>query len=302
MGRHAYLIMAHTHFEYLKQLLKSLDDPRNDLFVHIDKKAKFTDYDLLKSGIHYSSVYYIKQRNVKWAAYSGILCELDLLRAATSNGQYDYYHLLSGSDLVIKSQDEIHQFYDQNKGSEFVAFDEQQIDDHYLERVKYYYFFQDVYGRNRRNLFLIGLYAVDKILLSFQKLLKIDRIKEGALQFQKGANWFSITHELATHVIQQEQWIHKTFQYSLSGDELFLQTLIINSGFREKLPHPEHLEENLNMRLIDWSRGKPYTWRKEDLPILIHSNMFFARKIDPSIDSEIIALVSGNIREKQGNT
>lgn len=301
MGRHAYLIMAHNHFEYLNQLVKTLDDPRNDIFVHIDKKAKFTNFDLLKSGIHYSAVYYIKQRNVKWAAFSGILCEMDLLRAATSMDQYDYYHLLSGTDLLIKTQDEIHHFFDQNKETEFVAFDEQQIDERYLDRVKYYYFFQDVYGRNRRNLFLLGLYVLDKILLSIQSLLKVNRIKEVTIPFQKGANWFSITHELATHVIEQEQWIHKTFQYSLSGDELFLQTIILNSEFREKLSRPKHLEENLNMRLIDWSRGKPYIWRKEDLPILINSHMFFARKIDPSIDHEIIALVSGNMIEKQGS-
>ncbi len=301
MGRHAYLIMAHNNFDYLKILLKSLDDPRNDIFIHIDKKANFTDFDLLKSTIQFSSVYYIKQRNVKWAAFSGILCEIDLLKAATGKDQYDYYHLLSGSDLVIKTQDELHQFFNQNKGKEFVAFDAQHMDDQYLDRVKYYYFFQDVYGRNRKNIFLIGLYVVDKILLSVQKIIRVDRIKEIDLEFQKGANWFSITHDFATHVIQQEKWIKKTFQYSLSGDELFLQTILINSRFKDNLCQPKRLEENLNMRLIDWTRGKPYTWRKEDFPVLINSNMFYARKIDPSIDNEIITLVSRNMIEKQGN-
>lgn len=301
MGRHAYLIMAHSNFDYLKTLIKSLDDPRNDIFIHIDKKAKFTNFDLLKGAIHFSSVYYIKQRNVKWGALSGILCEIDLLKAATERDQYDYYHLLSGSDLVIKTQNEIHQFFSQNKGKEFVAFDNEQIDDQYLERVRYYYFLQDVYGRNRKNIFMIGLYVVDKILLSVQKLIKVNRIKESDLIFQKGANWFSITHDFATHVIQQEKWIIKTFQYSLSGDELFLQTILINSGFKNNLCQPYRLEENLNMRLVDWSRGKPYTWRKEDYNIITNSNMFFARKIDPNLDNEIITLISGNIIEKQGN-
>ncbi|MDF2484874.1 MAG: glycosyltransferase, partial [Herbinix sp.] len=63
MGRHAYLIMAHSNFEYLKKLIKSLDDPRNDIFLHIDKKAKFTDSDLLRDEIHFSTVYYIKKRD-----------------------------------------------------------------------------------------------------------------------------------------------------------------------------------------------------------------------------------------------
>ncbi len=299
MGRHAYLIMAHNNFDYLKKLIKSLDDTRNDIFIHIDKKANFTDFDLLKKAMKFSSVYYIKQRNVKWAAFSGIICEMDLLKEATDRGVYDYYHLLSGSDLVIKTQNEIHQFFDHNKGIEFVAFDERQIASQYLDRIKYYYFFQDVYGRNRKNILLVGLYVIDKALLSIQKLLKINRLKEVNIEFQKGTNWFSITHDFAKYVLQQEKWIYKTFQYSLSGDEIFLQTILINSSFRENLRLPKHLEENINMRLIDWSRGKPYTWRKEDYDILTSSNMFYARKIDPSVDDDIITLIAGNILEKQ---
>ncbi|MBP1754486.1 MAG: glycosyltransferase [Firmicutes bacterium] len=302
MGRHAYLIMTHNNFDYLTKLMKSLDDPRNDIFIHIDKKASFTDFDQLKSTIRFSRVYYIKQRDVKWAAYSGILCEMDLLKEATGREEYDYYHLLSGSDLVIKTQNEIHQFFDNNKGIEFVAFDEQQIDPEYLDRIKYYYFFQDVVGRNRRNIFLLVLYVVDKILLSLQKLLQINRLNGIDIEFQKGANWFSITHAFAIYVLEQEKWIYRTFRYSLSGDEIFLQTILINSVFRENLSKPNHPEENLNMRLIDWSRGKPYTWRKEDYDTLRSSNMFYARKIDPNVDDEIITLISGNIIEKQGNT
>ncbi len=38
MGKHAYLIMAHNQWECLFELLKALDDPRNDIFLHIDKK------------------------------------------------------------------------------------------------------------------------------------------------------------------------------------------------------------------------------------------------------------------------
>ena len=39
MDRHAYLIMAHNHFGFLKELLGCLDDSRNDIYLHIDRKA-----------------------------------------------------------------------------------------------------------------------------------------------------------------------------------------------------------------------------------------------------------------------
>ena len=39
MSKHAYLVMAHHQFPLLQTTLRLLDDPRNDFFIHIDKKA-----------------------------------------------------------------------------------------------------------------------------------------------------------------------------------------------------------------------------------------------------------------------
>ena len=41
MNKHAYLIIAHTDFHQLLQLVKQLDDVRNDIYIHIDRKASF---------------------------------------------------------------------------------------------------------------------------------------------------------------------------------------------------------------------------------------------------------------------
>ena len=38
--KHAYLILAHNEFGLLQTLVSCLDDPRNDIFIHIDKKVK----------------------------------------------------------------------------------------------------------------------------------------------------------------------------------------------------------------------------------------------------------------------
>ena len=37
--KHAFLILAHTEFEVLKLLVSCLDDPRNDIFIHFDRKV-----------------------------------------------------------------------------------------------------------------------------------------------------------------------------------------------------------------------------------------------------------------------
>ena len=37
--KHAYLIIAHSNLKQLQQLLLLLDDPRNDIYIHIDAKS-----------------------------------------------------------------------------------------------------------------------------------------------------------------------------------------------------------------------------------------------------------------------
>lgn len=38
MEKHAYLIIAHSHLRQLQKLLLLLDNPSNDIYIHIDVK------------------------------------------------------------------------------------------------------------------------------------------------------------------------------------------------------------------------------------------------------------------------
>lgn len=44
MDKHAYCIMAHHNWNQLQLLVDLIDDERNDIFLHIDKKSKL-DYE-----------------------------------------------------------------------------------------------------------------------------------------------------------------------------------------------------------------------------------------------------------------
>ena len=39
--KHAFLIIAHNEYPVLEVLLSMLDDERNDIYLHIDKRAKY---------------------------------------------------------------------------------------------------------------------------------------------------------------------------------------------------------------------------------------------------------------------
>lgn len=52
-------------------------------------------------------------------------------------------------------------------------------------------------------------------------------------------------------------------------------------------PQPDDRYESI-MRLIDWKRGGPYIFKKEDFEDLVTSPMLFARKFDQREDNVII--------------
>ncbi|MBQ6848088.1 MAG: glycosyl transferase [Clostridia bacterium] len=291
MNRHAYLIMAHNNFEQLAMLCRLLDDERNDLYIMIDSKVPEppTLNSLSDKGFT-SGVYFTDRVDVRWGGYSQIKAELTLLETALKNNvDYEYFHLLSGVDLPLKTNDQICNFFDQNKGKEFLHFCESEFSKgkSVTERASLYHFFQEGAGRSKSGFW----YFLEKLSLKFQRIIGINRLKDTSVYC--GANWFSITSEFAKYILSNRDWIYKTFSNGFCVDELFLQTLIMNSPFRENLYRS--IEDNDchgNMRYIDWKRGNPYNWRLEDFDELIESDYLFARKFDISTDKEICEKIS----------
>ncbi len=267
MEKHAYLIIAHNEFYILERLIKLLDDKRHDIYLHIDLKVKDFDFDYFQKLVKESNLYFIPRISVEWGDFSQITCELNLLKEAVKR-KYSYYHLLSGVDLPLKSNTEIYSYFEKNKGVEYLAFKEQDI----LYRIKYYHFFV----KKIRN--SIPRKIIHKILLDIQKILHVNRLKNTDFLVKKGAQWFSITDDLAKFILTKEDFINKYFTRGICVDELFLQTIVYNSKFYDKVNKKENDEHKNIKRCIDWNRGEPYVFTIEDKDFLFNSDMFFARK------------------------
>ena len=283
MKKHAYLIMAHTQPELLKKLLKMLDNERNDIYLHIDSKAKDYPLDEIAAVLQKSKCIFTERTDVKWGSYSQIHCEMILLKEAVKT-EHDYYHLLSGMDLPIKSQEQIFAFFEKYNGLEFVDEDGAAISEAALSRVKYTHKF---YGKAGSVKDILGALSVKG-----QKLLGVDKTqKYGNIIFQKGRNWFSITHGLAKLVVEKEDWIQEVFGQSVCGDELFLQTVARNSEYAEKICNQNTMPEVPDTRYIDWKRGSnnnPYVFREDDFEELKNALGLFARKFDLNVDKKIV--------------
>lgn len=284
MKKHAYLIIAHNNFYILEKLLRLLDDERNDIYIHIDKKVREFNFKYFQNICNKSNIKFIKRMKVYWGGYSQVQCELNLLEEALKNN-YEYYHLISGVDLPIKTQSYIHDYFNKNKGTEFIRFMESGWD---YNRVSKVHLINDYCKTN--NKFLELTYMIfNKIANKFINKDNYDRSKKFNYEFKKGDNWFSITHECAEYILSNKNLIRNMFKYSVCPDEHFIHTLIYNSKFKDKISYTTCLRE------IDWNRGFPYVYKSEDYNMLMKSENLFARKFDSNVDKKIIDKIYKNI-------
>lgn len=292
MKKHAYLIMAHNQFELLENLLTLLDHENHCFYVHIDKKVKNAPLDKIKECVKKSKIEFCEPLNVNWGGYSQIQCEMNLLKQAVK-GKYDHYHLLSGVDIPLKTNEEILDFFEKSPQVQYVHFCDNKIQNVYLERMKTFYFFQEGARKSR------CCYRLGRISRKIQNMLKVDRLKRMPEEIQFGANWFSITHEFAEYVVTKEKWVRKHFKYTICADELFLQTLLVNSKFKNELLETAYNGSCSNcLRHIDWERGNPYVFRTDDFEELVSSPCLFARKFDLNVDKDIIEKMKNYLNER----
>lgn len=218
---------------------------------------------------------------------SQIETELELLRAATKR-KYDYYHLVSGMDLPLKTQNEIHKFFEKHTGKEFVHFGS---NEDARKRCQYYWLYQEKLGNVANAIkFKKICNRLRSLSIFAQELIGVDRVKKYGIYkvIAVGSNWFSITDSLARYVVSKEQEIFRCYKNTYCCDEVFLQTLILNSPYKNNLYSYAIDDYHANMRNIDWKRGKPYTWKDTDYDELMASDYLFARKFDEQVDDGIV--------------
>ena len=281
MKKHAYLIIAHNNFYTLERLLRLLDDERNDIFLHIDKKVKDFDFRGFAEVCRKARVIYPPKRmDVRWGTQSQVLTEMLLFGTAMEHGPYRYYHLLSGVDLPLKTQQEIHAFFETTQdiflcyGPQPSKWDVQRIS-------RYHRVFPDRGLGTRLNGWL-GL---------LQEKLGVDRLKHTGLTLKKGGNWASLPQCAVEYLVANQKIIKKITRFSSCADEVYKQTVLLSGGFDV---NPE------DWRYLEYYSGSdhPKVFTASDFETLMEQNKFFARKFDENTDREIIDRVYSRLQKE----
>lgn len=282
--RLAALLLVHQYPQQVAKLIDSLLDHQIDVFVHVDIRATETFNKLKAVYSNNSKVVFVSKRyKVFWGSFNQVRATLELLKEAKKTFSYDYYSLLSGQDLPIKALKEFKTFLTENKGKEFLAWYKLPHYENHgvtggMDRMEYYWL--DLNPKHKYfNARLTHLIRKTQDVLGAKRKL--------AFELYSGSQWFTLSDAAVSycldHLYRNPSFL-KRFKLSRCADEIFFQTLLLNSPLKENVV-------NDSLRYIDWKSGPEYpkTLRSEDVPLFVNSsNKFFGRKFDEKTDPAVI--------------
>lgn len=254
----------------------------NDIYIHVDKKTDINQFLNLKGKVNFLD----ERESVSWGSFSQVEVTLKLLNI-TYGKKYDYIVLLSGDCLPLKSSIEIKSFLLENNGSEYIGVVKNVNQEKIVnQRVKYKYSNKFFKKNDQKN-------CLEKIITRIQlkwNLLKKNEYYNELPKLYKGSQWFIITIKCRDYIfeyLKNNPNYKKAFQNSYCSDEVFFQTIICNSEYKNKIYKMEENDDNLMaLRYIDWKSGPEYPkiLNETDFEKIKQTNCLFGRKFSENIN------------------
>ena len=282
--RIAHLIITYTNPLQTERMIRSMQHPDFDFYIHVDKKIDIRPHLFLA---RIPQVYLIQDRiDVIWAGYNTIEAILRSVQEIFATGrQYDYVHLMSGQDYPIKPASAIHDFFVQNNGKEFMEFEHfDNWSAHAYTRIEQYHF---------TNYAFPGRYGLQKLI----NRLMPPRVSPLDLEYFGSSMFWALTPTCLHYVIDfiaANVKFRRFMRLTWGADEFLFQTLVLNSAFKNNV---------INDNLIYLDRGKgeahPNIITTRHLPAITGSGKLFTRKVDLNTDPGVFDHIDGLIALQQ---
>lgn len=261
----AFIILAHKQPAQLKRLLERLSHPGIDCYVHIDAKCDLADWQPV---LAMEQVYPVRRVKVTWAGWSILQATLNGMEAViNSKKQYAYITLLSAQDYILKPAAFIYDYLlaRQDSGKQFMNVISDSALAPMMSKMNNYHLVEYKFP---------GKYKFGKLLTT---LLPKRRYPLG-YKLYCGSAWWTLTPDCVKYCLQFEQQhpaLRRFFKFTWGSDEFLLQTILMNSHYRDKITMD-------NLHYIDWAAGleHPKTFDTDDYDALVRSGKLFARKFD----------------------
>ena len=300
----AYLIFAHNQPAHFQRLVKALDSEHVSFFIHVDQKSDIKAFQ--NSGFG-NNVHFVESRHlVHHGGFSQVQSMMSLLAAAAAEADAQYFITLSGWDYPIKNNQQIHDFLNQNFPMNFMNFYPLVGDADLVDNIRKYNFLEYIYLAPG---FLHKPLKAFKILIS---KLPIRRSFIPGMVPYRGSNWFCLNRKTVDYIndfLQTPQGKNyiEYFKLVLCPDEIFFQTLVLNSPYAKDcryydrdITHSTGIMKNENkayLHYIDWNpkRENPTQLNLSDFDQLKNSDALFARKFNETKSKELLDAIDQKI-------
>jgi len=263
----------------LRRLLRSLRTEPSSFFLHVDRKSDTCVFEQIADELRdIPNVQFLKRHACYWGGFGHVAATLEGINVLShSRSDFDYAVLLTGQDYPIKSPSQIAAFFQEHQGKLFLdnfSLPSDEWTNGGMDRVRFWY------------------------LRLFQRPVRFPpapsplprRTPPKGLKLFGGSSYWCLTRECVEYVSQfvsERHNVVRYFRYVDVPDELFFQTIVMNSPFRDAVI-------NDNLRYIDWKdpdAGSPAVLTKADFPALATSSKLFARKFDIGVDARVLDLI-----------
>lgn len=282
----AFLILAHKSPSLLSNLINQLQYPENGIFVHLDKRCNADEFTKLFNKNHLKIDYIIQTQKIVYSSITYIHATLNLIQEAY-NSNFDYFILISGQDLPIKSSEYIQDFFTMNNNINYIKYTPFPVTGltyNGLMRIKFYSYrilnrMETYFPWKERNHKLSKKGYLLNLFLWLKTLGKGTREFPLKMKPYYSSQWWNMSREAIAYILKFIEYNPEYLDYhknALHPEEMFFQSILLNADeFKDKII-------NDNLRFIRWYKGNkhPEVINEQDIEAIKKSNAIFARKFD----------------------
>jgi hypothetical protein len=275
--RQVILIHAHKDLEQLNALVGQLVDDEFLIYVNVDAKSAID-----VGALHPAACLVHPRIDIHWGQFSQVEATLHSLRQIVDQaGAFDKLVFISAQDFPLLPNRRLKQELAALAGRELL--DCVPLGPQGWPCAERYQYFHRADGGALARL---GCRVANR-------LMRLGGLRRGMVhgwQPWGGSSWWSISRSCARMIIRRvgaDPAIARFFRTVACPDELFFQTLVMNSPFRQRVLFD-------NFRHIEWSsRGarNPKVLDVGDFDSLRSSRAHFCRKLDPAASARLLPLL-----------
>lgn len=289
MKNHCFLILAHKQPDLLRRILSVLAAPNHYFVINVDSKYKnIQEFRNKLCGI----------ANVTIVSYSVFHCDFSHLEAllamfkkAIAIGNIDYYHVISGQDYPLRSNEQFDSFFESTDHS-FMWIDRETPQ---IRKDRDY--FQNAWHFNKLNKYSSKVYHGFKVGIILGYILR----RKSIPGYSGGWDWFSwhssVVDYFFSYLEEHPNYV-KRYNYTMTPTEHIFHTVVA-----EKLKELR-IESDNPLRYVSWNPKRevsttyrPYNLNELDYPFVINSKAFFCRKVDEKESNKLLDMIDAQRNE-----